>query len=123
MLNAVKARPSEEEIIQIRGLLLAFIDRVISSSKEILEDELQCLLNFASTVSEVIQSSPLLVYSVFIVFNKILHNYTANSCSFYIVFHVTQFWKVANIIIKMVLKEFSYLTGIFRSVFKQHNED
>ena len=49
----VKARPSRDEIIQLRGLMLTFIDRVITSSAEILEDELQCFLNFVSTVNEV----------------------------------------------------------------------
>lgn len=51
----VKARPSPDEVIQLRGLLLAFMDRVITSSGEILEDEMQCFLNFVTTVNEVPQ--------------------------------------------------------------------
>ena len=53
IIITVKARPSEEEIIQLRGLMLTFIDRIITSSGEILEDELQCFLNFVTTVNEV----------------------------------------------------------------------
>ncbi|XP_067949217.1 lipopolysaccharide-responsive and beige-like anchor protein [Watersipora subatra] len=50
--GTVKARPSKNEVIELRGLMLAFIDRVITTSGGILEDELQCLLNFISTVNE-----------------------------------------------------------------------
>lgn len=53
LIVAVKARPSEEEIIHLRGLMLTFIDRIIATSGEILEDELQCFLNFVSTINEV----------------------------------------------------------------------
>ena len=49
----MKARPNGDEVIQLRGLMLTFIDRVITNTGEILEDELQCLINFVSTVNEV----------------------------------------------------------------------